>query len=181
MILKDNQISEKDFKILYVDAGALGPLLATGKAHAVIAWLTDPYRYAVQLEKSKKQVKVIPWSDTGFDLYGISLVAGERFLKERPHVANKFLAAYIEAVRFTHSHPKKASEYVTKMVREISPESAYQSVLAFNSLSDNDVSKRDGLGNFSSERLLHTWSLVAESQDLDIKTLNLETLVAKLP
>jgi len=45
LVLADNATTEADITLTKSDPGALGPLLMTGQADAIIAWLTDVSRY----------------------------------------------------------------------------------------------------------------------------------------
>lgn len=66
----------------------------TGRTDAMIAWLTDVSRYEAQAKEAGKELVVLPWSESGLDLYSASLVASDTFLKERPDVARCFIAAF---------------------------------------------------------------------------------------
>lgn len=180
LVLAANGMSEKDVKVIYTDAGALGPMLAAGRVDAIIAWMTDQARYRKQLVKTGKNLTVMPWSESGMDIYGISLVAGDHFLKTRPEVAQRFQAAFLQALQFVIANPKAAAEDVHALVPEVDTDVAYVTILEFNKLADNPISQAEGLGVFNPARLALTWDWVAKAQQLDPQSLDLLSLTAKV-
>ena len=49
-------MTEADITLTKSDPGALGPLLMTGQADAIIAWLTDVSRYTGQAAEAGKEI-----------------------------------------------------------------------------------------------------------------------------
>ena len=177
LILKENGLSETDVKLIKADPGALGPLLATGRVDAIIEWMTNSPRHEPQLKKMGKELIVIPWSDAGMEIYATSLVASDRFLRERPEVAKRFISAYIKAIEFTQNHNGKAANIVHDYVNEIPIDIAEASIAYFTKLSKNEITLEEGPGRFNAERLLKTWRWVASAQTLDEAGFNPESAV----
>lgn len=177
LVLSDNGLSEADISLTKADPGALGPMLMTGGADAIIAWLTDVSRYEGQAREAGKEVVYLPWSDAGLKLYSASIVASDKFLTERPEVAKRFLAAFKKSVEFARDNPMKAAESVSAMVPELDAENVKGSLEDALVLVFNDVTEKDGLGAFEADRLAATWSRVAESQGLDPEALDPESIV----
>ncbi|WP_317930080.1 ABC transporter substrate-binding protein [Halioxenophilus sp. WMMB6] len=177
IVLQVNQLKEDDLQLIYSDPGALGPMLATGRTDAIIAWSTDRERYDYQLQQAGKSLRLLAWSDAGMDIYGISLVAGNRFLKQRPEVAKRFVRAYLKALQFVNQQPQKAAQDVHALVPEVSTEVAYTAIVEFNKLSDNEISAQEGVGIFTPARLANTWHSVAQAQKLIPESLDLTTAV----
>lgn len=106
LVLADNGLSEDDITLTKSDPATLGPLLMTGQADAIIAWLTDVSRYTGQGEEAGKEVVALPWSDAGLELYSAALVASDTFLAERPEVAARFVAAFRKSIEFAQGQPR---------------------------------------------------------------------------
>ena len=177
LVLEENQLSIEDTKLVYADPGALGPMLSTGRTDAIIAWMTDVYRYQLQLDKTDKKLVVIPWSEAGMDIYGISLVASDDFLAKRPDVARRFVKAFLQAIAFVNREPDIAAENVHSIVTEVSVASAKSAIIEFNKLSKNSITEVAGYGVFEQERLQNTWQWVAKAQELDLDSLDLDKAV----
>lgn len=177
LVLSDNGLSEDDISLTKSDPGTLGPLLMTGQADAIIAWLTDVSRYAGQAADAGKEIVVLPWSDAGLELYSASLVASDKFLTERPEVAKRFVAALKKSIEFAKENPMKAGEAVSAIVPELGAEDVMGSWLDASKLIFNEVTDADGLGTIEAGRLAATWSRVAASQGLDPAALEPEAIV----
>lgn len=62
---------------------------------------------------------MMPWADTGFDLYSMSIIASEKTMKERPKVLKAFLEAAYLGWRDVMADPKGALVIFKKRVPEI--------------------------------------------------------------
>ncbi|MFN3889560.1 MAG: ABC transporter substrate-binding protein [Beijerinckiaceae bacterium] len=177
LVLADMGMSESDIKLTKADPGALGPMLMTGGVDVIIAWMTDVSRYTNQAVAAKREIVVMPWSTQGLNLYSASLVASERFLKERPDVARRFIAAYKKSMEFAKSNIAETVAAVTAVVPELKAPDVEGQLKDMLVLMHNEVSARDGLGAFEPKRLAETWDRTAASLKLDPKSLNPETAV----
>ena len=177
LVLSDNGLSEDDIALTKADPGALGPMLMTGAADAIIAWLTDVTRYEGQAAEAGKDLVYLPWSDAGLKLYSASIVASDAFLSERPDVARRFLEAFRKSVEFSRENPAEAAKSVATMVPELDAEYVQGSLEDALVLVFNEVTDEDGLGAFEADRLAATWARVSESQGLDPAGLDPESIV----
>lgn len=177
LVLADNGLSEADITLTKSDPGALGPLLMTGQADAIIAWLTDVSRYTGQAKEAGKEIVILPWADAGLELYSAALVAGDKFLEERPDVAKRFVAAFKKSLEFAYENPDKAAAAVAAQVPELSAEDVKGSWLDASKLAFNEVTEKFALGTFDPDRLSATWERVSASQDLDPASLKPEDVV----
>lgn len=177
LVLADNGLTEDDITLTKSDPATLGPLLMTGQADAIIAWLTDVSRYMGQGEEAGKEVIYLPWSDAGLELYSASLVAGDKFLTERPEVAKRFIGAFLKSIEFAQANPDAAGAAVSAIVPELGAEDVKGSWLDASKLIFNEVTEKDGLGTIEPARLAATWDRVAASQGLDPASLDPESVV----
>lgn len=179
LVLADIGMGEKDIKLTKADPGALGPMLMTGSTDAIIAWMTDVSRYSNQAKAAGKEIVVMPWSATGFNLYSASLIASEKFLAEKPDVARRFIAAFRKSIEFAHANPSEAVKAVVAQVPELSPKDVEGSLKDAMVLVFNEVTTKDGLGAFEAKRLAETWSRVSKSLGLSESMINPESVVTR--
>lgn len=177
LVLEDAGLSEDDIQLTKADPGALGPMLMTGQVDAIIAWVTDVSRYEGQGKQAKKEVTYIPWSTAGLDLYSASIVAADKFLKERPEVAKRFLKAYIKSVEYAKDNTAEAAKAVVAKVPELKAENVEGSLKDALPLLYNEVTEEFGLGTFDKDRLAVTWKRVAKAQKLDESAIDPETII----
>jgi NitT/TauT family transport system substrate-binding protein len=170
-------MSEDDIELVKADPGALGPMLMSESAEVMIAWMTDVTRYGNQASAAGHELNIMPWSTGGLDLYGLVLIAADKFLEERPEVAQRFVDAYRESVQFTYENPEAAAEATVAMVPELEMENVVGSVKDMLVLAFNEVTEEDGQGALDAERLVQTWEWVSKAQDLPLDALDPETAV----
>jgi NitT/TauT family transport system substrate-binding protein len=177
LVLADNGLSEDDITLTKSDPGALGPLWMTGQTDVIIAWLPDVSRYAGQAKEAGKDLVIIPWADAGLELYSVAVIANDTFLKDRPDVAKRFVAAFKKSLEYAQANPDAAGAAVAALVPELSAEDVKGSWLDASKLAFNPVTEELGLGTFDADRLAATWARVAAAQGLDLSALDPETVV----
>ncbi|TDO95756.1 ABC transporter substrate-binding protein [Marinomonas balearica] len=172
LVLKENGLSDSDIKLVKSDPGALGPMMITGNTDAIIAWVTNTALFTSQAAEAGKEIVELPWSSAGLSLYSSSLLASERFLEERPDVAKRFIKAYKKSIEFTYSYPDKAGEALHNIVPEVDAGIAAAQIKSITNLVYNDVTEKDGFGQFEQTRLMQTWDYVAEANALSTDALD---------
>jgi NitT/TauT family transport system substrate-binding protein len=177
LVLKANGIDAAKVDLLKADPGALAPMLAAGKVAGTINWVTVAPAFVKPLGETGKKLKVISWSDYGFDGYGLSLFASEKILTERPETVKKFLRAYMKATAMAIADPTAAAAAVKAMVPEIDADVARAQFTSSVPLMVNDISKKDGTGAFEKALLARTWKWTAEAQNMPLDKLDPETAV----
>jgi len=179
LVLADSGIDPDEVQVINAEPGALGPMLMTGQVDGIIAWLTDLTRYGGQGAEAGKEIQALPWSDAGLELYSAALIANDGFLKDRPEVARRFVAAYRKSVEATQADPAAAGQSVKAIVAELEAENVEGSVKDALALIFNEVTEKDGLGVFEPGRLAATWARVAEAQGIDPASYDVETTVIR--
>lgn len=179
LVLGEVGLSEDDVELVRSEPGSLGPMLMTGSADVMIAWMTNVTRYSAQAAEAGEALNVMPWSTGGLDLYGLSLVASDSFLQDRPDVAARFVDAFLESLAFANENPERAAEAVTAMVPELAYDAVLGSVNDMLVLAFNDVTAADGLGALTPERLAQTWDWVAQSQGFALDAIDPEAIVVR--
>ena len=177
LVLKANEIDPAKVDLLKADPGALAPMLATGKVAATINWVTVAPAFAKPLSETGKKLKVIAWSDYGFDGYGLSVFASEKILTERPETVKKFMRAYMKATAKAIADPMAAAMALKAMVPEVDAEVARAQFAASVPLIVNAISKKDGEGAFDKALLAKTWKWTAEAQNMPLDKIDPEMAV----
>jgi NitT/TauT family transport system substrate-binding protein len=177
LLLKVNGVDASKVDLLKADPGALAPMLAAGKVAATINWVTVAPAFERPLGEAGKKLKLVMWSNYGFDGYGLSVFASEKMLKERPETVKKFMRAYVKATAMAIADPLAAAKAVHALAPEVDVDVARDQFAASIPLMVNDVSKRDGEGAFAPGLLATTWKWTAEAQNLPLGKLDPETAV----
>lgn len=177
LICKANGVPLDSITLLKVDPSALAPMLATGRVAATINWLTVAPIFQATLNEAGKSLKVLPWSQYGYEGYGESLLASDTFIAHRPETLRKFLLAYAKAIAMANADPQAAAEALKAAVPEIEVARAAEQWQASVPLNDNEVSRADGRGVFEPGRLKTTWKWVAEAQGMSAEDFDPQTAV----
>ncbi|MFT3691195.1 ABC transporter substrate-binding protein [Paenirhodobacter sp.] len=166
ILLKENGIDADSIRLLKVDPGALAPMLATGQIAATINWLTVAPAFEGPLAEVGKVLHNIPWSDAGFEGYGLSLLASDRMIQSKPETLRKFVAAYEKAQAAAIADPAGAAAAVQSLAPGIDLAAAEGQWRASIPLMVNPTAEKDGAGVFEPGLLRATWDWVARSQGL---------------
>ncbi|HTV36860.1 MAG TPA: ABC transporter substrate-binding protein [Xanthobacteraceae bacterium] len=177
LLLKTNGVDENKVDLLKADPGALAPMLASGKVAATINWVTVAPAFEKPLAEAGKKLKLVMWSNYGFDGYGLSVFASEKMLKERPETVRKFMRAYVKATAMAIADPLAAAKAVHAMAPEVDVDVARDQFAASIPLMVNEISNRDGNGAFEKGLLATTWKWTAEAQNIPLNKIDPEAAV----
>ncbi|WP_213956664.1 MULTISPECIES: ABC transporter substrate-binding protein [unclassified Variovorax] len=172
LFLQKNGVDPASVNLLKVDAVALAPLVASGQVDGILEWVTGAPTDALVMKSAGKEMRVVKWSDFGYDSYGYVIVANEKFLKERPEVARRFLDAFVKASAAAVANPSAVGVAMAKTVSGLDAKVSGEEFGASVPLIDNEISRRDGPGRFDAERVKTTWGWVAKSQGLSATALD---------
>ena len=100
-----------------VEPAAKVPALAERRVNAVADYTTGMPFYEKAMGKGN--AVMMPWSDHGFDMYSMSIIASEKTMKERAGMLRAFLEASYMGWRDVMENPKSALEIFKKRVPEI--------------------------------------------------------------
>jgi NitT/TauT family transport system substrate-binding protein len=177
LLLQANGIDPASVDLLKADPGALAPMLATGRVIGTINWSVVAPAFEKPLAETGKKLKIIPWSEYGFDGYGLSVFVSDKMLAERKDTVKKFLRAYAKATELAIADPKATAAALKAMVPEIDTAVAEQQFAASVPLMVNAISKANGPGTFEKGLLAKTWEWTAKSQNMPLDKLDPETTV----
>lgn len=177
LLLSVNQVPPNSVRVIKTDPGALNPMLLTGNADVVISWITDTEKYRLQAKSANKKLQVLPWYDAGLEFYSTAIIANDRFLKQRPDVAKRFINAYSQAIDFTWKNPYKSAQMVSDLVPEVEAKSAAETIKSISGLVYNQASEKHGVGVFDPERLSVTWQWTARAQQRKVEAFDPESAI----
>jgi NitT/TauT family transport system substrate-binding protein len=177
LLLKANGVDAAKVDLLKADPGALAPMLASGKVAATINWVTVAPAFEHPLAEAGKKLRLVMWSNYGFEGYGLSVFASEKVLKDRPETVKKFMRAYVKATKMAIADPLAAAKAVHAMVPEVDVEVARAQFAESIPLMVNAISKKDGDGAFAKGLLATTWKWTAEAQNMPIDKIDPEKAV----
>ena len=176
LVLQANGVDPAKVDLLKVDPGALAPMLASGQVIATINWITVAPGFEGPLAETKKKLKVIQWSNYGYEGYGLSAFASDKMLKERPETVKKVLRALTKANEMAIADPKGAAAALKAMVPELDAAVAEKQFAASIPLMVNDTAKA-GKGGFEKALLAKTWEWTAKAQNIPLDKLDPESAV----
>jgi NitT/TauT family transport system substrate-binding protein len=179
LILKELNIDESKISVLKVDPATMTPMLASGQVDGIISWMTSAQSNEMALSERGKKLKILPWSDVGFEGYSYSAVVSDKLLKERPDVARRFVRAIRAAGLAALKDPKGVAQSIKALYPDSDEALAEQQFTDAVRLMDNDIMKKEGFGTVDPDRLRKTWSWVARSQNFDTGRIDPESIVAR--
>ncbi|MCU4676064.1 ABC transporter substrate-binding protein [Catenovulum sp. 2E275] len=176
-MMKANGVEESQVEHIKANPGSLAPMMLNGRTDAITSWVTDTTTILNQAEKIGVKVNIMPWHTVGLNIYSSSIVASDKFLKERPEVAKKFIKALKKSIEYTWANPDEAGAIVHQLVPEVDGDVAAGTIKSIKELVFNPISEKTGLGVFDKDRLAETWRLTAIAQELPQDKLDPETAI----
>jgi NitT/TauT family transport system substrate-binding protein len=178
LILKTLKLDENKITLLKMDPTALTPMLAAGQVDGIISWLTSAPLNTQALGERNKKLKILPWSEIGFEGYSYSAILSDRLINERPDVARRFVRAIRAADKASVKDPKGVAQSIKALYPDVDEALIEQMFVASIGLMDNDVTKAEGYGTIDKRRLHSTWEWVAKAQNYDLNRIDPESIVA---
>ena len=108
----------------------------------------------------KGNAVMMPWSEHGFDLYSMSIIASEKTMKERAKVLRAFLDASYLGWRDVMADPKSALEIFKKRVPEIDLEIIEPNMLMGLELMKTDRYAKHGIGWMDEKKMCASVEMV---------------------
>ncbi len=177
LMLKANGIDESKVTLIKVDPAALVPMLATGQADGTINWSTASPAFVKALGEVGKKLRIIPWSEYGFEGYGYSLFAADKLIAEHPDTVRAFVKVFVEATKMALADPKDVAASLKATFPEMDVGLVEQQFLTIVPLIDNPISEAEGFGTFTKDRLFKTWEWTAKAQKMPLDKIDPEKTV----
>jgi NitT/TauT family transport system substrate-binding protein len=108
----------------------------------------------------KGNVVMMPWADSGFDMYSMSIMASEKTMKERPKVLKDFLEASYMGWRDVMADPDAAMVIFKKRVPEIEVDTVKAIMMIGLGLMKTEQYAKGGIGSIDDKRMCASVDLV---------------------
>jgi NitT/TauT family transport system substrate-binding protein len=174
-----NGLDLSKVRLIKADPTATSAMVATGKADALINWVTSGGGIESVLKEAGKKMVVLRWSEYGLDGYGLSIFATDAEIANHPDVVKRFVAACEKAIQFSLDHPEAAAKDLKDVVPMVDLASAIVEVHTTIPVTRNAVSEKYGMGTFDPELVRHTWKWIAKSQSYPLDKLDPEKVVVR--
>jgi NitT/TauT family transport system substrate-binding protein len=177
VIASINGLDVSRVKLIKTDPTATAAMVATGKADALINWITSGGEIEAVLGDAGKKTVVLPWSEFGLDGYGLSLFASEAEIANHPDIVARFVAACEKAIQFSIDRPEDAARDLKAAVPLVDLDAAIVEVKTTIPVTRNEISSKFGMGTFDPVLVRHTWQWIAKSQSYSLDKLDPEQVV----
>jgi NitT/TauT family transport system substrate-binding protein len=174
-----NGLDISTVRLIKTDPTATAAMVATGKADALINWVTSGGGIESVLKEAGKKMVVLPWSEFGLDGYGLSLFASDEVIAQHPEIVARFVAACEKAIQFSLAHPEAAAKDLKDSVPLVDIDTAVVEVRSTIPVTKNEISDKYGMGTFDPVLVRRTWEWIAKSQSFPLDKLNPEQVVVR--
>jgi NitT/TauT family transport system substrate-binding protein len=117
----------------------------------------------------KGNVAMMPWADSGFDLYSMSIMASAKTMKERSKVLKDFLEASYMGWRDVMKDPEAALMVQKKYVPELDVDVIRENMLIGLGLMKTEQYAKGGIGSIDDKRMCASVDLVNQYMGLPKK------------
>lgn len=111
--LEVNGVDSSKVKTVKVETGARNTLFLNREVDGVAVFSTNEYPMFEQ--KQGEKLETLYMADYGFDIAGLTLVAGNQFLKDNPNTTKALLAAVNEGFNYTIEHPEESAAIMKRL------------------------------------------------------------------
>lgn len=155
---KANNIDESKVSWVNVEPAAKIAALAEERVDTVADYTTGLPLYEKPMGEGN--VVMMPWSEHGFDMYSMSIMASEETMTERPEVLKKFLEAAYMGWKDVMANPEEALAIFKKRVPEIDEELIGANMKLGLQLMQTDRYRENGIGWVEEEKMCSSVELV---------------------
>jgi NitT/TauT family transport system substrate-binding protein len=174
-----NGLDISNVKLIKTDPTATAAMVATGKADALINWVTSGGEIEAVLKEAGKKMVVLPWSEFGLDGYGLSIFATDTEIANHPDVVARFVAACEKAIQFSLANPEAAAKDLKAAVPLVDLDPSITEVRTTIPVTKNEISDKYGMGTFNPELVDRTWKWIAKSQSYPLDKLDPEKVIVR--
>lgn len=177
VILKQSGVDPASVTLIKSDPNVLPGMLASGKVDAIIAWALNTAAVKPALAAAGKELKVLPWTNSGYDGYSQTVVTSSKLLAERPDVAGRFLKVMRASLIKVYENPQKAAASMKAALPQADEAMLLAQITDCQQFFFNEVTKQEGLGVFTLDRIRKSWKWVSLANNLPLDKLDPASVV----
>ncbi len=155
---KANNIDESKVTWVNIEPAAKIAALAEKRVDTVADYTTGLPLYEKPMGQGN--VVMMPWSEHGFDMYSMSIIASDKTMTERPEALKKFLEAAYMGWRDVMANPDEAMAIFKKRVPEIDEVLIGANLRMGLQLMDTERYRENGIGWIEEEKMCTSVDLV---------------------
>lgn len=155
---KANHIDMSKVTWVNVEPTAKVAALAEKRVNVVADYTTGLPLYEKPMGKGN--VVMMPWSNFGFHMYSMSIMASEKTMKERPEALKKFLEAAYMGWRDVMADPEAALKIFKKRVPEIDVDLIRANMKLGLDLMNTERYRKNGIGWIDEKKMCDSVALV---------------------
>ncbi len=156
---KANNVDETKVQWVTIDAASKLPLFLSGQTDATTEFImATPL---IQKQAKDRKVKWFHFPEYGLDFYSNGIMVTEDYLRQKPDVVKRFVAATIEGWRYAFDHPDEAIAILRKYHPEVEADIGVQEIGIVKDLVLSDEAKKNGIGYMDSGKVAVTRDLMA--------------------
>lgn len=166
LVLSQAGVPLESVKIDRVEAATLTPLLVQGRVDGAVLWSPDEAFVAPLAAKAGKKILVVPFSETGFNMYGLSVATSSNMIQTKPDLVRRFVDAIHASHMLMRDEPGAGAQALARSEPQVDASYAKHEAELTNALMFNEISQRDGFGAFSPELLKSTYDWMVKANQI---------------
>ena len=149
-----------------MEPGSLAPTLIAGKIDGATLFALNWYYQNKAAEKQGKRIKILPFTEAGFNIYAYCLIANEQFVAKNQDLTRRFIGAYQKSYEWAKDNIQEAAVLHKKRYPELELDDIEGTMKMMFPYIFNEVTTRDGFGKFNPAQLKATYDAVAAAEKL---------------
>lgn len=138
--------------------------LANGRIDGILGWTTY---HAPEVAVLTGDVQAVLWSDFGFSLYNLGIVASDEMVENEPDVLCAFVETSFRALEYSLENPEEAIEALMEEFPNVNEEIVYGQLVNLGELIRTSNTQGRPLGYMAPEDVAATFQVLQETEALD--------------
>jgi NitT/TauT family transport system substrate-binding protein len=160
-------IDMSSVQIQYIEPSLREVLLAQGKVDAIPGQVFNSLIELQAKGVKEADIKYFMYKDYGLQLYGNSIAASRRFLKENPEAVKGFLRATVKGLKDVARDPEEGVKAAIAFEPLLNPDIERERLrLALSCCIITDNVRKNGFGDIDRDRLQNVISLITKAYNL---------------
>lgn len=156
---KANNVDDTKVQWVTIDAASKLPLFLSGQTDATTEFImASPL---IQKQAKDRKVKWFHFPEYGLDFYSNGIMVTEDYMKQKPDLVRRFVAATIKGWSYAFDHPDEAIAILRKYHPEVEADIGVQEVGIVKSLVLSEEAKKNGIGYMDPKKVASTRDLIA--------------------